>query len=250
MKKPRVLVFVPAYNEGARLLRTLGNMEKALGARALREGFDVSVVLADDGSDDGAPGEAESRFPFLRVVKHAKRLGQRGLLASLRKRLGEGGFDFAVTLAGNGKDDPREMVRLLRPLVRGEADVVQGSRYLEGTRSRNMPRLRAVATKIIHPILTSIAARRRLTDSTNGFRSYRRQVLLDRRMGVDAPWLSGYAVEPFLLIRSARLGYRLLEVSVSKTYPSPGEAYTKMRPFADGWGILKPALLMALGLRS
>ncbi|MHC5037161.1 MAG: glycosyltransferase family 2 protein [Planctomycetota bacterium] len=248
MAVPGVLIVIPAYNEGERLLLTLHRLKGTICAKSFREAFDPSVLVVDDGSGDGAPEEARGKYGDLRLERHESNLGQRGILRTLRSVLRTGPFDYVLTLAGNNKDNPAEMIRLLSPLACGEADVVQGSRYLRGFRGVNMPLYRILATRVLHPTLVSLATGRRLTDSTNGFKAYRRDVLLDPRIDTDLDWLKAYSIEPFLLIRAAQLGWRIREVPVSKVYPPRAERYTKMQPVVDWWGILKPALRLALGL--
>jgi hypothetical protein len=112
-----------------------------------------------------------------------------------------------------------------------------------------MPAYRRAATRI-HPLLFSAAARRRVTDSTNGFRAVRSSVLCDERIDLDQEWLDGYELEPYFYLKTIRLGYRTLEVPVTKTYPPKRLGQTKMRPFVDWWSILRPIVLLGLGLRS
>lgn len=90
----------------------------------------------------------------------------------------------------------------------------------------------------------------RLTDTTNGFRALRLSVLEDRRINLDQDWLDQYELEPYLLFKTIQLGYRAVEVPVTKVYPPRGNAYTKMRPLFDWWSILRPIFLLGLGLRN
>ena len=75
-------------------------------------------------------------------------------------------------LAGNGKDDPKEIPILLKPILEENYDYIQGSRYLEGGEAGNLPIARKLGIKAF-TFLWSILLRRRLTDVTNGFRAYK-----------------------------------------------------------------------------
>jgi glycosyltransferase involved in cell wall biosynthesis len=161
----------------------------------------------------------------------------------------EHGFDVAVVMAGNNKDDPGEIPLLLDPIADDRADFVQGSRFLK--RDANfgpMPYYRRIATRV-HPLLFSLVARRRVTESTNGFRALHRRVLEDPRLDLHQDWLNTYELEPYLYIKTIRLGYRTTEVPVTKVYPPRHLGQTKMRPFTGWWAILRPLVLLGLGLR-
>jgi dolichol-phosphate mannosyltransferase len=109
-------------------------------------------------------------------------------------------------MAGNDKDRPAEIPRLLEPIRRGGADFVQGSRYLPGGDYGNMPFYRRIATQVVHPVLFSIVTGRRITDSTNGFRAFRVSLFDDPRIDIDQPWLDKYELEPYIFFKAIRLG--------------------------------------------
>src|SRR5262249_60595777 len=125
-------------------------------------------------------------------------------------------------------------------VVAGPADFVQGSRYLGGGGFGNMPRYRVFSTRVLHPFVFSIAARKRVTESTNGFRAFRTALLRDPRIDWRQPWLDRYELEPYLLLKTIRLGYRHCEVPVTKIYPPHEHGYTKMRPGGDRRSITRP----------
>jgi dolichol-phosphate mannosyltransferase len=112
-----------------------------------------------------------------------------------------------------------------------------------------MPGYRVLGTRVVHPTIVSLAARKRVTESTNGFRAFRTALLRDPRVDWRQPWLDRYELEPYLLIKAIRLGYRHMEVPVTKIYPRSEEGYTKMRPFVDWWSIIRPVVYLGLGLR-
>jgi dolichol-phosphate mannosyltransferase len=161
----------------------------------------------------------------------------------------ERGHDVVITIAGNNKDAPEEIPLLVDPIADDRADFVQGSRFLK--RDANfgpMPLYRRVATRV-HPILFSLVARRWVTESTNGFRAIRSQVLADPRLDLSAAWLDEYELEPYLYLRAIRLGYRTAEVPVTKIYPARKLGQTKMKPITGWWSILRPLVYVGLGIR-
>jgi dolichol-phosphate mannosyltransferase len=233
----RVLTATFAYNEGEKIRRTLAR-------HPANRSYDL--LVHDDGSTDGA---LDGIDPGIIVLRNAT---NQGIGASIKRVFGfalENGYDVLVIHAGNDKDDPLEIPALLEPIEKGAADFVQGSRYLGGGRFGNMPGYRVLGTRVVHPMIVSLAARKRVTESTNGFRAFRTELLRDPRIDWRQPWLDRYELEPYLLIKAIRLGYRHTEVPVTKIYPRHELGYTKMRPFIDWWSIVRPVVYLGLGLR-
>ncbi len=233
-----LVAILPAFNEEKNIADLVWRFPKAFGCH---------VVVVCDGSTDQTA--ARARQAGAHVLEHPKRMGcgpsiRTGLDYALR-----GGFDTALVVAGNGKDDPGQIERLLEPIASGKADFVQGSRYLNGGENRNMPLHRKIGTRL-YSLLFSLLGGQRITDGTNGFRAFRLELLKDPRIDIWQDWLNNYEVESYLMFQSIRLGYAVTEAPVSKIYP-PGKpkGYTKMRPFLDWWSHFRPALFLRFGLK-
>lgn len=232
----RILAATFAYNEGDKIRRTLAR-------HPADRPYDLLVV--DDGSTDGALDHVDPRVIVRRNPTNL------GIGASMKGVFGYAlarGYDVLVIQAGNDKDDPREIPALLEPILQGKADFVQGSRFLSGGAHANMPGYRRLATRVIHPLAFSVAAGKRVTESTNGFRAFRTALLRDERIDWRQDWLDRYELEPYLLMKAIQLGYRHCEVPVTKIYPI-NVSYTKMRPFVDWWSIMRPIVYLGLGLK-
>ena len=233
----RVLAATFAYNEGEKIRRTLAR-------HPADRSYDL--LVHDDGSTDGALDQTGAgiivlRNPTNQGIGHAmKRVFQYAL---------DGGYDALVIQAGNDKDDPLEIPSLLAPLQDDRADFVQGSRYLGGGAFGNMPAYRIFGTRVVHPLIFSLAARKRVTESTNGFRAFRTAILRDPRIDWRQDWLDRYELEPFLMLKAIWLGYRHVEVAVTKIYPPHKLGYTKMRPVIDWWSIIRPVVYLGLRLK-
>jgi dolichol-phosphate mannosyltransferase len=234
----RVLAATFAFNEGEKIRRTIDRHP---------DDRRYDLVVMDDGSTDGAlDGVDRSRVIVLRnetnqgIGSAMKRVFQYSL---------DEGYDVLVIQAGNDKDDPLQIPALVAPIASGAADFVQGSRYLGGGGFGNMPKYRVFGTRVIHPLVFSLACGKRVTESTNGFRAFKTDVLRDPRIDWRQAWLDRYELEPYLMLKAIRLGYRHAEVPVTKIYPRHELGYTKMRPVIDWWSILRPVIYLGLGLK-
>jgi dolichol-phosphate mannosyltransferase len=204
------------------------------------------VLVVDDGSKDRSAEVA--RNLGAEVLSMGATVGVGAALRAGFRRARERGADAIVICAGNNKDAPEEIPRLLDPIVDG-ADFVQGSRFLAGGRTGGMPLYRHLATRL-HPLLFSLAAGKWVSESTNGFRAFRATLLDDPRIRLDQSWLDEYELEPYLYWKTIRLGYRTAEVPVTKIYPPKALGYTKMKPISGWWSMLRPIVLLGLRLRS
>ncbi|MBI4718570.1 MAG: glycosyltransferase family 2 protein [Planctomycetes bacterium] len=238
-KNFRVIALVPAHDEERKISAVVQRCDPQLVD---------TVLVIDDGSGDSTAGVA--RAAGAEVIALPER---RGVGAALRAGLAHAraqGYDVAVILAGNNKDDPGEIPRLLAPIAEAGCDFVIGSRYLRGGSCGGaMPRYRKLATRV-HPWLMSLFAGKRLTESTNGFRAFRLSILDDPRINLDQRWLDAYGLEVYLLWKMLKLGYRHVEVPCTKVYPPKELGYTKMTPVIGWWSILRPIFLLGFGIRS
>jgi dolichol-phosphate mannosyltransferase len=234
----KTLVAIFAYNEGEKIKNTIGR-------HPLPHDYDLLVM--DDGSTDGAI-ESLPRNGWM----HLRNAKNQGIGAAMKRVFDfavEGNYDVLVIQAGNDKDDPSEIPRLLGPISADRADFVQGSRFLRGGGYGRTPLYRVLATRFVHPLLFSLFVGKRVTETTNGFRAFRVQVLRDARIDWRQDWLNQYELEPYLLFKAIRLGYRHCEVPVTKVYPPRRLGYTKMKPITGWWSILRPVFFLGLGVK-
>ena len=234
----RVITILPVLNEEDKI--------RHIVAKAPRDLVDEMLVV-DDCSDDETASEA--REGGATVLRNEQRIGCGAAIRVGIDHALAGGFEIIAVMAGNGKDDARDLSVLLKGLENG-FDFVQGSRYLKGGIWENMPLHRVIGTKI-YSLLFSLLNGLWITDATNGFRAYRASLFDDPRIDIWQGWLANYEVESYLFSKTIRLGYRVGEVPVSKIYPpSLALGYTKMKPFVDWWRHFRPSLLLALRLKS
>lgn len=206
------------------------------------------VLVVDDGSTDGSQDVA--RALGATVIELGETLGVGAAIRIGYQYAIQNGYDVAVVMAGNNKDSPEEIPLLLDPIASGEADLVQGSRWLNSSGDFGaMPVYRRLATRL-HPFLFRLISSAKLTDTTNGFRAARTTMLRDPKLKLDQEWLNEYELEVYLLFKAAKLGYRITEVGVTKRYPPKELGQTKMRPITGWWSILRPLVLLGLRIKT
>jgi dolichol-phosphate mannosyltransferase len=236
--RPRVLCIAPAWNEGERIARVV---------EAVPRDVVEATVVVDDGSSDATAEYAERVGAT--VIRQG---GNRGVGAAIRAGIDyarANGYDIAVIVSGGGKTPPEQIPRLVEPILRGEAELVQGSRYLDGGEYLRMPLRRRIGTRG-YTVLFSLFCRKRVTDASSGFRAIKLSLFDDRRINLWQDWLDRYELEPYLLFKALRLRHKVIEAPVTIEYPkTDGIAYTKMRAITDWWKIFRPVVYLAFGIK-
>ena len=158
-----VVVGIPCYNE-----------EVAIGSLVLRASqYADQVVVLDDGSTDKTAEVA--RFAGARVLVHEVNMGKGAALRDLFQYATQSGFGIIVIIDGDGQHNPDDIPKLVGPLLRDEADIINGSRDLSGG-AGSTPRYRRfgqmVLDKVIHFGLSDDVT---ITDTQSGFQVQRRQ---------------------------------------------------------------------------
>ena len=235
--KHACVLIIPVINEGQRIRRQLADMSRAA--------LGVDVVLVDGGSTDGSLDEQFLRDTGVRT--HL--MCEKGLSSQLRAGFHfalESGYRGIVTIDGNGKDSWWHIPNFVAALSAG-FDFVQGSRYVSGGEAINTPLDRSIAVRLVHAPILSLAARFRYTDTTNGFRAFSREFLLDDRVRPFRHIFRTYNLHYYLSIRAPRLGYRVIEIPVMRRYPPTGKTPTKISGLKGKLLVLKQLLVASVG---
>jgi hypothetical protein len=159
-------VVIPAYNEAGNITQVIRTLPNEVC------GLPVQEIVVDDGSQDDtleqarAVGAAAVQLPLNRGQGAALRVGYRLALAT--------GARVVVTMDADGQHQPDELVRLVAPILAGEADVVHGSRVL-GDADPTHP-TRALGIRLFSWLLTVLTSSR-ITDPSCGYRAIRTEAL-------------------------------------------------------------------------
>jgi glycosyltransferase involved in cell wall biosynthesis len=234
---PLVAVVIPALNEAGKIGRVLDKFPADPRFEA---------IVIDDGSNDGTGDEARAHGAAV-VIRHD---APGGVGAAIRDGWAwaiEHDREYVALLAGDDQHEPAELVGAFEALQAANADYVQGSRWRAGGRVVGDAGGRAVGTRV-YSLVFSVLVGRRMTDATNGFRILRTSILKDPRLRLDQAWLTSYDLEPYVLYKSIRCGYKVVEHPCTVVYHAE-KSYTKMRGLRDWWRLFRPAVLLRSGVK-
>jgi dolichol-phosphate mannosyltransferase len=199
----KTVVCLPTYNERE-------NLERMLRALADKG---VSVLVIDDNSPDGTGELADRLAAELEHVQVLHRPRKEGLgpayLAGFHQALAEGA-DLVLELDADFSHDPNDVPRLIAAAA--EADLVLGSRYVEGGSIADWGRVRRFVSSggsLYARLLLGVGVR----DLTGGFKCFRREVL--ETLDLDAIASRGYAFQIETTYRALRAGFRVVEIPIS-----------------------------------
>ncbi len=241
---PRKLVVIPVYNQVGTIGKVLSKFE---GTQV-----DCICLVVDRPTEDIMQEiRTTSKKVDIRIhtIMNPHRMGVGYAIRKGIEYAQNEHYNIIVIMAGNNKDDPREIPRLLTPILKENCDYVQGSRFLPGGKSVRNPFLRGMFSRL-YPFVWTLLTDVRCTDVTNGFRAFKLSVLSDKRINVRQSWLDSYQLEYYIHYKALTLGFKTKEVPVSKTYPfSHKGGYSMISPLRDWWKIVSPLIYLWLGLR-
>ena len=224
LRKTSYCVVIPVINENGKFQKQLHAMQElGIPERA-------DILIADGGSSDGSTDLDFLRSVGVRALLVKRDSGKLGaqLRIAYAFALTEG-YEGVVTIDGNGKDSVESIPLFLKAMDHG-LDYAQGSRFIPGGQAVNTPPVRLLAIHLLHAPLVSLAARFRLTDTTNGFRAYSRRYLLHPQVQPFRQIFQTYELLAYLSARASRLGLKVAEIPVARRYPTTGPIPTKISP--------------------
>jgi len=237
----RTLAIIPVYRDNDNILKVLEKFREKVVDK-------ICIIFDCQREDKTIKLLTPANIPVHVIRNNARK----GIGHAIKQGIGYGlnnGYDIAMVLAGNNKDDPREIPRFLKLIWEKDCDYVQGSRFLQGGRRVNNPYFRGVFSRV-YPFFWTLLTNVRCTDVTNGFRAYKLTLFNDPRINIWQSWLDGYELEYYLHYKVLTLGYKTEEVPVSKVYSHRHKGgYSQISPLRDWWKIVGPLIYLKLGVR-
>jgi glycosyltransferase involved in cell wall biosynthesis len=233
-------IVIPVVNEGNRIRKLLERMDNhKISAMA-------DILIVDAGSEDGS---LEYEFLQKKGIRGLLvKIGPGKLSAQLRCAYAfalDQDYEGIVTIDGNNKDDPEAIPSFIKALKDG-VDFVQASRFVSGGLAENTPKSRDFAIRFIHAPCLSFASGFKWTDTTQGFRAYSRNMLLDPQIAPFRDVFVTYELLAYLSYQAPRLGYKCKELPTIRRYPK-GEVPTKISSCRGNLSVFRILLLACIG---
>jgi glycosyltransferase involved in cell wall biosynthesis len=212
----QISVVIPALNEANNLKYVLPRIPHWVD----------EVILVDGRSTDKTVEVARQLYPGIRVVEQTGK----GKGAALREGFAAATGDLIVMLDADGSTDPREIPLFVGALMAG-AHFAKGTRFAQGGGSADISLLRRLGNRTFTSMYR-VLFRNRCTDLCYGYNAFWSYVL--PVLGLDA---DGFEVETLMNVRALRAGLKVVEVPSFEAERIYGASH--LRPFRDGWRVLK-----------
>jgi dolichol-phosphate mannosyltransferase len=221
------LIVVPTYNERENL--------PSLAQRLLSLPVPVDMLVVDDNSPDGTgkiADELAAKYPNIHVLHRSEKNGLgRAYIAGFKWAL-EQGYEFIFEMDGDFSHNPDDIPRFIEAAQ--SADLVLGSRYVNGIRIINWPLRRLMLSKSAANYVAIITGMP-FTDPTGGYKCFRRRAL--EAINLDEIRSNGYSFQIEMTHKVWRQGMKVVEVPIIFTDRFVGQS--KMTG-----NIVREALLM------
>jgi glycosyltransferase involved in cell wall biosynthesis len=208
LQKAKILVIIPAHNEEDNIPHTIKEIKEKAGY--------VDILVVNDGSSDRT-----SKIAADSGVKVANLPFNMGIGAAVQtgfKIASEEGYEIASQIDADGQHNPSYIPKLCEPILRGDVDIVIGSRYKEKSEYRTS-RVRLSGIKFFS-WLTSLIIKQKITDTTSGLRALNKDAysLFSEEYPTDFP-----DAEAIILL--GYRGFRISEIPIEMRNRSGGISF-------------------------
>jgi len=228
---PEVVVVIPTLNEEAGIGWVLDRVHETLGSL----GKSYHIVVVDGGSTDRTVEIARSKGAEV-IMQNGRGYGDayiQGFNYAIRKYRPK----VIVMLDADGTYDPAEMLKLIKPIEQGQADMVVGNRFT-GLQPGSMTTLNKIGNKILS-WLARLMIGVNVRDTQSGYRAMTRELLETIPLTQQ-----GMPLATELIVKAYAYGYRIREEPI--TYKPRLGGQPKLNPLRDGYRILKTIIRFAL----
>ena len=210
-KEILISIVIPLYNEE----NSIKDVIKRIPNHQLYE-----IIIVDDGSTDNSLRRIkEIKNREITIIQHGKNRGYgASILTGFEKAIG----DIIVTMDSDGQHNPEEIPTLIKPIIKNQADVVVGSRYL-GSSTYKIPLHARVGEYFIQKCLWFLY-RQKVRNNQGGFRAFRKEtVKLFRNLQCTG---MGFTTE--LLFIAAHNNLKIIETPISLNSRKAGTSYVNL----------------------
>jgi len=206
----RLSILIPVYNEAHSIGPVLERVVCESAAYFEAQKIAADLIVVDDGSEDSSSAEirafsAEHPEVALRLIRHEVNSGKG---SAIRTAIKQADSDFCLIQDADFEYDPSDYPTLLGPLLRDEADVVIGSRFMNAQQRRPFGFWQAAANRMIST-LAGMAAGLEFSDVESGYKAVRTS------LAKSVPLHSKrFGLEPELVIQFAKRHARFMEVPI------------------------------------
>ena len=211
----QTIIGIPVYNEEKNIASLIVKLKKL--------GYDI--IVCNDGSTDLTAEIAEKMGVI--VVNHPKNLGYGAGIRSIFLKAKELDIDILVTFDGDGQHRTEDISKIIEPILKGEADIVIGSRFLND--DSTVPDYRKIGIKTITG-LTNIVTKKKITDSQSGFRAYNKKAIQE-----ITPSDYGMGVSTEILIKADKKSLKITEVPIIILYNGDTSTHN---PVSHGFSVI------------
>ena len=204
MKKPKVVVVMPAYNAAKTVKKTYDDIPKNIVDQ---------IILVDDASSDETVRVAKDLG--IKVFVDEENIGYGGNQKTCYTRALEEGADIVVMLHPDYQYDPKLIPDMIAPILEGRADLVLGSRLLDGKAIEGgMPVYKYISNRFL-TAMENIVLGMHLSEMHTGYRAYTRKLL------ETIPFMNNsdnFVFDTEVIIQAAAFGFRTVEIGVPSIY--------------------------------
>lgn len=228
----RVIVTMPAYNAAKTLLKTFEDIPK---------GLVHEVILVDDCSQDDTAKTASSIG--IKVIRHPHNVGYGGNQKTCYLEALRDGADVVIMLHPDYQYDPCKIPEMIAPILSGKADIVLGSRLLNGGALKGgMPIYKFISNRFL-TTMQNLVLGTNLSEFHTGYRAYSR-AFLER-----VPFLRNslaFVFDAEILAQAVYFGFRIDEIPVETRYFPEASSINFLNSVKYGLGVLNTLLRFAL----
>lgn len=212
-----ITISIPAYNEEKTIGEVIAGVNEAM--KKARQKFQVVVV--DDGSKDNTAEAA--RKAGAKVFSHPYNYGLAETFRTEIKKFLETDSKIFIHIDADGQYRTDEIPKLLEPILKGEADMVMGSRFM-GT-IESMPAMKRWGNRAFSRVVSHISGVK-ITDAQTGYRAFTREVAEKVRIR------SNHTYTQEQIIKAIKEKFRVVEVPIYFAARTSGKSRLMSGPFS------------------